>query len=144
MNNSFPFVQQHMEVKHLLHHHNQQVKFDLYQFDIKLGSGAFGCVYKATNKKTGLIRAIKLISKKRVQNKNEEDSAEQKPEFNDEHDDKHVACPITTSKKTMSKEEAENLLRSDIQEFELSVIEYIENSNVQLSQNQFDALVSLA
>ncbi|MCQ2821138.1 MAG: protein kinase, partial [archaeon] len=42
---------------------------DMYTLDTKLGSGASGAVYKAANKKTGLIRAIKLISKKRVQNK---------------------------------------------------------------------------
>ena len=37
---------------------------DVYSFGKKIGSGAFGKVYLATHKNTGIIRAVKVIRKK--------------------------------------------------------------------------------
>ncbi len=42
--------------------------FDEYEIVGKLGEGAFGCVYKLFQKKTGFIRAVKVIKKQNIDN----------------------------------------------------------------------------
>ena len=42
---------------------------DLYFLLEILGKGTFGCVYRARNKKSGVIRAIKTIKKRTVNRK---------------------------------------------------------------------------
>lgn len=40
----------------------------MYEFKEKIGEGTFGKVYRAVHRETGIMRAIKLIYKNRVEN----------------------------------------------------------------------------
>lgn len=64
-----------------------------------------------------------------------------KPAFSDGHPKDHSACAITTCKKTMSMDEALALLDNDLIFFEDEINDFMEEKNVSLAQNQFDAAI---
>ena len=65
-----------------------------------------------------------------------------KPKFTDEHEGQdYPACPIIECERTMSLSEAEMLLSNDVQRFEKDANKFIARKNLDITQNQFDAIV---